>query len=469
MADFSSTMEHNASGEGDKDWWRMLSLSILGLGWATYGGAGEALTETKQMPVDLLLDLRKPTSLGRTTLVKGSLSYVDLVLAYSDYILCRSVFRENIGKKVGMERWDNVEKAFWMEQSTENTVTERASMNDITGHHRVAYSSHARFVRYGMKSKVVNNIGEADKEHGIPRGDIDASEASTDNKLSVHFTFNLGGLRLTLHRDDHLRGFSKISDSSTLNYDVVLLRVENIETSITTSKSGDISFHLSLYRMGLFDLGDLGRLARYQYYQNVNPSTTSTKIRSPSAFCVLAEGYSPTDQLESGHTNDAQLVVTVDTCPASSTGSVGTIQTIDIGAEKVTIARIVVNHLSVNALVRPLQDIVSFLSSAWPLPVEDTLSSSPLSTKEEMATISSPSLTCMPDTRSSSFQLKVVAHYPRIFFVADESDARSRALVLRGCVCLLNALDQQLYWGSSFVSLPVVLFSPGWLLSMRVS
>jgi hypothetical protein len=35
-------------------------------------------------------------------------------------------------------------------------------------------------------------------------------------------------------------------------------------------------------------------------------------------------------------------------------------------------------------------------------------------------------------TKNDEFQLKIVAHYPRVFFLADESDEHSRALVLRG-------------------------------------
>jgi hypothetical protein len=298
--------------------------------------------------------------------------------------------------------------------------------------HRVAYSSNARFVRYGQKTKVTLSVEE-------PKGSIIASDDVQLDKLAIvsipdrkswHFKFDLGGLRLTLHRDDPPKGLSDLKSMSAFNYDVVLLTVENIETTMTSNKSGDISFHLSLYRTGVFDLGDLGRLARNQYYQTFQASASPKKVRSPSAFCVLAEGYSQSDQPRNTD-GDAQLVVTVDTCPASSIGSVGSSQVIDLGSEKVTIARIVINHLSVNVLVRPLREIVSFLTCAWPLSVKNSPSGL-VESKWDAVSTPSVGLKNNTDTKSSGFQLKLVTHYPRVFFVADESDPHSRALVLRG-------------------------------------
>jgi hypothetical protein len=449
MADFSSNKGSAVQGDGDKDWWRMLTLSILGLGWETYGETNDAPTATKQMPFDLLLDLRKPRSVGRTTLLKASLSYVDLLLAYSDYALYRSVLKENIGKKSDVERWDNVEKAYWMEQeSSEKFTTDRILSHENTLNHRVAYSSNARFVRYGKKSKAdatMKEFNESADQTKASESTDSIPEALPGDKSSLNFKFNLGGLRLTLHRDDAIEGMADIDFSSSFYYDVVLLRVENIETTLTTTHSGDRSFHLSLYRMGVFDLGDLGRLARHNYYQNMLDFNSPKKIRSPSAFCVLAEGYSSSDKLDSENMNDgaAQLVVTVDTCPASSIGSVGPIQSIDLGSERVTIARVVVNHLSVNVLVRPIQEIVSFLTCAWPLPQQHDSSVLLQATHEDGAAPSPTSFKGKPDTKSSGFQLKLVAHYPRIFFVADESDPHSRALVLRGCV--FSLISSKLY------------------------
>ena len=434
MSDFSSNARSTVTEENDKDWWRMLTLSILGLGWETYGGEHKMPTATKQLPVDLLLELRKPTSVERTVLFQASLSYVDLRLAYSDYALCRSVLRENIARKIDMDRWDNVEKAYWMEQqaSSESLMIEQITPLESVLNHRVAYSSNARFVRYGQKTKVTLSVEE-------PKGSIIASDDVQLDKLAIvsipdrkswHFKFDLGGLRLTLHRDDPPKGLSDLKSMSAFNYDVVLLTVENIETTMTSNKSGDISFHLSLYRTGVFDLGDLGRLARNQYYQTFQASASPKKVRSPSAFCVLAEGYSQSDQPRNTD-GDAQLVVTVDTCPASSIGSVGSSQVIDLGSEKVTIARIVINHLSVNVLVRPLREIVSFLTCAWPLSVKNSPSGL-VESKWDAVSTPSVGLKNNTDTKSSGFQLKLVTHYPRVFFVADESDPHSRALVLRG-------------------------------------
>lgn len=94
------------------------------------------------------------------------------------------------------------------------------------------------------------------------------------------------------------------------------------------------------------------------------------------------------------------------------------------GTPKVTEARVVINYLSVNPLIRPLRDIVSFMTCSW--------SRGEKSLKIVGSPGTTPEIAVNGGQSSSGFQVKLVAHYPRVFFVADESDPHSRALVLRG-------------------------------------
>jgi hypothetical protein len=124
---------------------------------------------------------------------------------------------------------------------------------------------------------------------------------------------------------------------------------------------------------------------------------------------------------------------------------------------KVTVARVVVNYLSLNALVRPIMETAAFISCKWRAPVlehqpeanevikphseenaagtpsDDQLSetgSVPSQPENGRLYAASKEVKNLPN--KSGFQIKVVAHYPRVFLVADESDPYSRALVLRG-------------------------------------
>ena len=211
----------------------------------------------------------------------------------------------------------------------------------------------------------------------------------------------------------------------------------------TSSAAGDISFNLSLYRLGLFDLGDDGRLIRDRYYFSL-PHDSGLKRKPPRAPCpfkVLVEGYDAlaesgdpegfaltnSDALDSS--KGPQFVVSVDTCPASSTAGFGSLSESGLPPDaKVTVARVVINHLSVNALVRPFRDIAAFLSCEWNSDLDD--SPPHLSPSEQSKKVTAEDGTVV--TKGKGIELKVVSHYPRVFFLADESDPHSRALVLRG-------------------------------------
>jgi hypothetical protein len=375
--------------------------------------------------------------------MRGKLSFVETTLKYTDYVLMRAILRDNIGRKVDKEKWDNVEKAYWMEEaaleeatihSLEGTMVKPAARAEVDV--QVAYASNARFVRYGKKGKK-GTKGQSRSEVSEKR-----SPQTESPSAPLDLRFELDGLSLKLRRDDQVEGTSEMS--SAFCYDVMLLRVQVVEISVNTNPSGDMSFHLSLFRLNLFDLGDSGRLLRERYVDCLPGNTKRYAqrkrkgIRLPCPFSVLAEGYSPSKEKESLNKSqdgsadvDPQLVVTVDRCPASSAGAIGTLaDDCELPEDsKVTVARIVINYLSVNALLRPFREIISFLSCDWKTNnVQPRLLET---TEAEIADIAADAIKSKTPA-SGGFQLKMVAHYPRIFFLADESDPHSRALVLRG-------------------------------------
>lgn len=445
------------------EWCRLLSLSLIGLGWNTYSSVdlfeGKE-TATGVQPFDINLQLRKPTGARKAITVKGTISYVDLILNYSSYVLARAVLRENIGRKIDMSRWDNVEKAFWMEQAElgsldEGSITANISVGMDIGSTPIAYASNARFVRYGQKGKrqsVDPNLStdaSGGKEFSTSGNRANGNEPTpsaveSSARNTVDINFDLQGLNLKFHRDDLILdpgGLPLSHDLSTMfTYDIMLLRLERAEVSLSSNSDGDKSLNLSLFQISLFDIGDTGRLSRERYFDR-------RASRMPSAFSVIAEGYesSKVDALSSGSADDSntdpQLVITVDTCPASSIGNVGMQSLAAKENEKVTVARIVLNFLGVNVLIRPLREIVSFLTCAWPteesLHIESTEKDGNQSRGDDEEPIRVETET-QTSTKNTGFQVKLVAHYPRLFFVADESNPNSRALVLRG-LAIVNA------------------------------
>jgi hypothetical protein len=448
------------SDEEQDDWWRILSLSLTGFLGGVYKHDESCSVHFSPAtePIDLDIVLRKPTVQGRDISLRGKLSFVDMTLKYIDYVLVTAIIRDNVGRKVETGKWDNVEKAYWMEQATIEDgpgegqyggikLEESSSLTPGGSDGRVAYSSHARFIRYGAKGRSKTS----DAEGSTSKGDLNTEDASVikpDSK-TLDLRFELDGLALRLRRDDQVPGISEGDKMSIeYHYDVMLLRVQVVEISVSMNASGDVSFHLSLFRIGLFDLGDHGRLIRERYLACLPVSSGIKRKRSPKGnrppcpFSVLAEGYSPSDQegksssAESADKDSGpQLVVTMDRCPASSAGAIGSLAEGSLPKDsKVTIARIVINYLSVNALIRPFQEIGAFLSCAWP--TNSGLPRPTRSLQKSQGTVEGKSENKEPKEKqkraNSGFQLKLVAHYPRVFFVADESDPHSRALVVRG-------------------------------------
>ena len=94
------------SSQSPEEWWRMLSLSLTGLSAGTYEPKASALTgfSAATKPIDLEILLRKPTSRGRDLSLKGKLSFVDVSLSYTDYVLLRATVQDNVGKTIDVEK-----------------------------------------------------------------------------------------------------------------------------------------------------------------------------------------------------------------------------------------------------------------------------------------------------------------------------------------------------------------------------
>ena len=137
-------------------------------------------------------------------------------------------------------------------------------------------------------------------------------------------------------------------------------------------------------------------------------------------------------------TSEPQLLITVDTCSPSSAGLTNEdpLASTEDAGDKIILARMVFNYLSINALIRPMREIVAFLTCSWSLNRTDQGSSNAGALSEGETSLEKSVDQFEEYARPGSFrhglQLKVVAHYPRVFFLADESDPLSRALVLRG-------------------------------------
>lgn len=391
-------------------------------------------------PIDLGIDLKRPTSKGGEMMIRGNLSLVDLVVKYSYYVLICSVVNDNVGKKVDADKWDNVEKAYESEDHDvivfSSSVDGGVSTTIASREGGVAYSSNARLIRYGRAGKRQAKLERQNSLHAIGSTDEHISNIDVKATSTIDLKFTLDGLSLKLSRDDPVDAMAAVEEAADFCYDIVLLRVQMVETTMKTAENGDVSFHLSLFRLGLFDLGDAGRRFREYYLSLGQGITTSRGPRRPCPFCIIAEGYTPGENPEGKAPVETmqevpQLVVTVEQRLASAALG-GSLSDLELPAKtKMTVARIVVNYLSLNMLLRPVKETLSFLACDWPLSGNESF---PQKVVDQLETDEKASAIVPPKgpRKSEALQMTLVAHYPRIFFLADESDEHSRALVLRG-------------------------------------
>ncbi|CAB9511549.1 Putative vacuolar protein sorting-associated protein [Seminavis robusta] len=420
----------NLNGQGQSDWWRMLSLQISHFTAGVYEHNGTSGVDALNEPLDVSLVLQKSAWQNRKMSLRCWVSLVEMTMKYSQYCLLSAVVDGNVGKDIDKEKWDNIEKAYDQEVEAEGH-----NNLPVLQPRPVEYASGARHVRFGVSSKGERSPGRSRQK--IP--------SAQDREGIVDLQVTLDGFHLKFHRDDPVDG--------SLPYDMALLKIHMVEVSINNSISEDYSFQLALYRVYLFDLGEEGRIARELF--QLKRKNQRLAAREPCAFAILVEGYSiiqddadPRCLIGKKGNNEPQLVVTVDQVPSSSIGAVGSQRNQMLNETddpKVTVAKVVLNYLSVNALIRPFTELASFLALSWPSSQRNksaTTTEPAASSKVDAATDidakKEASQKNTPSTPSSCMQVKLTAHYPRVFFVADECDPHSRALVLRG-LAVVNA------------------------------
>ena len=485
------------SSSGDVDWYRILSLEISGLGWEVAKNCPHRAENALRDPINLRLSLFKPSWYSNSIVVRGFLSHIDYALRYTDYVFLNEVMKHNLGKNVDKTSWDNVEKAYWQEDGAEEqSGNVPAADDDLPG--IVQYAPGARIIRYGATMRdakrdveVVNPLQEAgpkphrNTHHAVGEDIADdgsmtsAPEADGFQTSLLDVKFVLNGIMGKIVRDDHVAYSRDCSVKLPDEYEIIRLIVKGVDFSLVSYSGGKKSLHVSLYRIDLYDMGDVERLALEECCR-ANPTVLigrsgpgseqrSRQKRKPSAFSVLAEGYQPStndtrgSSVPSSSQNDPQVIVSVETFPSSSMVTTRTTATKEgddeslgqdgLNSTTTMVARIVINYLSLCALMPPLIEAAEFFSASWSM--KDGNGSKEKS--DELQNIH-PDVSALDTDVGSSGEgsnkaregssktmsapgggvhVKLVAQYPRIFFLADESDPHTRALVLRG-LALVN-------------------------------
>ena len=232
----------------------------------------------------------------------------------------------------------------------------------------VEYSSSARHVRFGQSR---------------------APGPKTKALSALDFQLQCGKLSLLLLRDDD------VTSARSIAKEMALFCINGLEFTAKRREDASLSITASVGKIFVFDIAERGERCQEQPAQQ------------PVNCSVLVEGYS-------GGSNafDSQIVVTLDKAASNSSISV------------------VVNYLSLAALIRPIEEIAAFFACDFP-----ATSPAALFPNETGLTHSSD-VASNDQNRDSSdeqqLQLRFVLHYPRLIFAADENDVNSRALVLQG-------------------------------------
>eukprot|EP00977_Amphora_coffeiformis_P011238 scaffold2704_cov159-Amphora_coffeaeformis.AAC.8 len=249
----------------------------------------------------------------------------------------------------------------------------------------VVYSTDARHIRYGQERR------------------REGSRRATRFAISLA----LDDLSLVLRRDDP----SGRQDFEA--YDTMLFRAQGFEASLTSVEDSS-SASFSIHRVFLFDTGSRGRHAHTQ--------STMSQVSDDSVI-VLVEGYAPPQMNEkkANDKNDSQLIVRVD-------------KSVVLGASEYRVS-LVLNHLSVAAVIPPLQELLAFLRLEWPTSASDQepfeTNSLHMSTGRSIEAYQ-PTLTTKQHAEEKRYHVQLVLHYPQFIFAAPDGDTHSRALVLRG-------------------------------------
>lgn len=351
---------------------RFLTLLVSGLSTAVYDAQQYSCDDERPIcsEIDVKIDVEKSPSLF---LLRVTVSTITVHLRYREWVSLLTVLRMNVGRKLDRSSWDNLEVAW-----EHGDPVEAVSVEPTPRYSKeVSYSENARLVRFGKTKRP-------------PSGTEKPQVLEIDVKLECE------RLSVLLHRD-------KIEESTGRGYDVALLIVRRLVSSGMRSEGGLQSASVSLGELFLFDLGGHSRR---------NQQSNITEDSWTLAHTVMVEGYA---DCGSGDSFDSQIVLNVDRS-GSTTSDVS--------------VSLLMNYISVSALVKPVEEILQFLMCQW----ETSSSGNPRNPDllENPAEVSSLGVDATESESTSILQVKLVLHYPRFVFVADETDKSSRALVLEG-------------------------------------
>lgn len=312
--------------------------------------------------------------LGRTAdafTVSAIVPDIQVHLSYPDYCAIVDVMRTNMTKPVDRGAWDNLESKWESEELMKGPDNEGSVGHNATN---VVYASSARHVRYGQ-------------------GRLSKAE-SRNSALCLQLA--LGSLSLILKRDSDRSGH--------LSNEILFLRCHGVETSAEGNSDGDLSLCFSIKEVFLFDLCAW------------DAPLNAKKYDFRRSVAVIVEGYSPPVREGDSDTSapiDSQLAIKLD-------------RILDTPDLKATF---VLSFLSVAPFPRLLTETIEFFSCSWPTEnfQREAVPINMVSERNETGGMITQQL-----HESSRIDIRIVLHYPRFVFVAEERDPHSRALVLQG-------------------------------------
>jgi hypothetical protein len=356
---------------------RFVAVSITGLSMIVFG-ARFYLEDEKPIcsEIDIRIDVEKSQE---KILVRSSVSAINVVLRYGDWVALLAVLRANIRRKVDKSQWDNLELA-WEHGDHDEAVAAEISPRYSK---EVAYTENARHVRFGM----------ARRPAASDEGRVLEIDVKLDcDKLSLMLRHNA----LTATADERTQGVGNVA----------LFLVHRLASSFVKSQREIYSASFSVGEVFLFDLGARRNVA-------VDPTVgLGTDDALPVSHSVLIEGYEARDTSD---TFDSQIVLTLDSSDSSSS--------------EVNVS-LLMNYISFAALHTPVEEIIQFLTCRVDASTSESIrQSNDLESRPESP---SPSVVKSPSQFTTPVQVKLVLHYPRLVIVAEENDRHSRALVLEG-------------------------------------
>jgi hypothetical protein len=423
------TMSNKLAQDSEpNDWWRCLSITIVNMGFSTscyLGGMNKPVS--RECPPCLQVILRKPLWYHSTLVIRSNLSFIKARLSYSDWALIWLAYEDNVGRKADSSKWDTVHddsKYFWGEHEADEL--EQLHPKNFT------YSDNARFIRYGIKKDQASKHLKATDDEDIKTIDAEALKPDTETTPMLDLKLELEGLHITLHRDDTLPNIP-MTPPMLCCYDSTRVRVKHVEAEFIMTAKGDQQLILSLFKLDWIDLGNVERLRRHAALGVMD----STAV--PCAFTVIAEGSTPKKYYSVSNASDDLQSFSSD-YDRREFASPQLAVSVYKPADGIPVASIVLNYLTINALVKPIVETLEFLSCSWPTAeasrrvISSHLEGETIVESYEKAKNLSVGTKTNPKEVATveGFSLKLVAHYPQVFLLADEGDPFSRALVFRG-------------------------------------